>query len=158
IPDLLDVIQKDERLTRYVVAPGKWQTTADVQTVREAALAIICRILRTQYLDPHDQDADDYGFRKPDFKKVVPAARAYWKEFGPLPFEARMMRVLTDLKASFPALREAATKLSVSPGQPEWSWPTDIKTLQPNPAVLKFTQPTAAEAVLAAMDRDLAHD
>jgi hypothetical protein len=158
IPDLLDVIQGDERLTRCVVSPSKWKTTGDVQTVREAALAITCRILKTRYLDPRDQDADEYDFRRPDFKKAVPAARAYWRELGPLPFENRMMRVLADPKASYPALREAATKLSVSPGQSEWSWSTDIGTLRPNPAVLKFTEPSAAEAVLAAMDRDLAHD
>jgi hypothetical protein len=158
IPALLDLIEKDERLTRCVNQPWKYHTIGSVQTVREAALSIICRILRTRHLDPRDPDADDYGFGKPDFKKVVPAARAYWKEFGPLPFETRMMRVLTDPKASFPALRDAATKLSVTPGQPEWSWPTGIKSLPPNPVVMKFSQPSAAQAVLAAMDRDLAHD
>jgi hypothetical protein len=157
IPDLLDVIQADERLTRCVASPSKWQPRGDVQTVREAALAITCRILKSRFLDPRDPDADEYGFKKPDFKKVTPAARAYWSEFGPLAFEARMMRVLTDPKASYPALREAATRLSAAPGQPEWSWSTNIKTVRPNPAVLKFARPTAAEAVLAAMDRDLAH-
>src|SRR5262249_23477626 len=59
---------------------------------------------------------------------------------------------------SYAALREAAAKLSVPPGQPEWSWSTDIKAAKPNPVVLKFAKPTTAEAVLAAMDRDLAHD
>lgn len=158
VPALLDVIEKDERLTRRVVSPWKWQAIGEVQSVREAALAILYRILKTRHLDPRDPEADDYGFGKPDFKKVVPAARAYWKEFGPLPYEARMMRVLTDPRTSYAVLREAAAKLSVAPGQPEWSWSTDIKSVKPNPAVLKFAGPTAAEAVLAAMDRDLAHD
>jgi hypothetical protein len=70
IPDLLDVIEKDERLTRCVASPNKWQAAAEVQTVREVALAIACQILRTRHLDPRDADADDYGFRKPDFKRL----------------------------------------------------------------------------------------
>jgi hypothetical protein len=100
IPELLDVMEKDERLTRCVTAQSKWQEIGSVQSVRDAALFVVCRILNTRYLDPHDPDPDEYGFRRSDFKKVTPAARAYWKEFGPLPFEARMMRVLTDPKAT----------------------------------------------------------
>src|SRR5262249_35881419 len=44
IPDLLDVIDTDERLTRRVVSPSKWQAVGEIQAVREVALAIICRI------------------------------------------------------------------------------------------------------------------
>ncbi len=157
IPDLLDAIEKDERFTRCVQGPWKYDTIGHADTVRRASLCIIYRILKTRYLDPRDPKAEEVGLGELDFKKIVPAARAYWKEFGPLPFEGRMMRVLTDPKASFPALREAATRLSV-PSAGYWTHPHRIKFFVPSPVVLMFAHPTAAEGVLAVMERDLAND
>lgn len=158
IPALLDVLEKDERMTRRIVNAGKWQSIARVVSVREVAFNVVCRILRVIQLDPRDPKADDLLFGPPDPKKASREAREYWKEFGPLSFEARMMRVLCDPRSSFPALREAAKNLAGEVKPDDSSWPSMVKDAEPNPAVLKFKNPTAAEAIIKAMDRDLAHD
>jgi hypothetical protein len=72
---------------------------------------------------------------------------------------------LTDPQTTFPAKREAAANLATlnERGRLQTTIePTVIGTepsRKPNPAVAKFTRPTAAEGILAAMDADLkAHD
>jgi hypothetical protein len=158
IPALLDALEKDERMTRFVQNPHKWSHTAEVQTVRETALPLLSIILRVQHFDPCAADAPDYWQMPSDIQKAAKAARAYWKEFGHLSFEERMMRVLANQAASLPALREAARNLAWGVDPNQTRLPNLVKDNNPSPAVLKFANPTAAEAVLSAMDRDLGHD
>jgi hypothetical protein len=75
-----------------------------------------------------------------------------------------MMKVLTDAKSKGEALREAAGNLARlgeerTLGTTVWTGGVRAERKAPNPAVAKFSKPTVAEAILAAMDRDLAaHD
>jgi hypothetical protein len=159
VPALLDVLEKDERMTRLAQGPDKWRSTGRVQAVREVAWAVLCRILRVRHFDPWDPNArDDYGAVPSDMQKAAAEARAYWKEFGRLSFEERLMRVLNHPRSSFPAIREAVRNLPGAWSPNESDWPNLVKDRKPSPAVLKFAKPTAAEAILCAMDRDLAHD
>jgi hypothetical protein len=159
VPALLDVLEKDERFTRCVSRPGKWQQIADVQTTRRLALDLLYAILRIHYLDPRDREAKEfYRTGSVDTAKAAREARAYWKEFGALTFEQRMMRVLTDPASNYPALREAAGNLAYDHDPPMHFHIITLKDRPPRPAILQFNRPTAAEAVLWAMDRDLTHD
>src|SRR5262249_39726180 len=84
--------------------------------------------------------------------------RAYWKEYGGLSFDRRLMKVLTDPKANAEALREAAYNLGRLGEERRLGTTvfTDRGTGRPrgpNPAVAKFSNPTAAEAIRRAMAR-----
>jgi hypothetical protein len=72
------------------------------------------------------------------------ALRRYWAANGHFPFDERMMKVLTDPASSFPARREAASNLGN----------LGYEGKKPIAAAAKFTNPTVAEAILAALDRD----
>ena len=72
------------------------------------------------------------------------------------------MKVLADPKADFKAMREAAYNLGHFGEQRTiattvWSDWLIKQNQGPNPVVEKFSKPTVAEAILAAMDRDLSH-
>lgn len=162
VPTLIDVIDKDERLTRSVHfwRDFDWHRTA--LGVREAALTVVMAILRVRVFEPIST-GDNFTARGDEGAKELAAKlRAYWKEYGHLPFDERMMKVLTNPKASPEALREAAANLA-GLGEDRTLATTAVAVRigpnlpkGPNPAVAKFKMPTAAEAVLAAMDRDLA--
>jgi hypothetical protein len=158
IPALLEALENDNRMTRAVRPPDEWPSVAEVQTVRDVAVCLVRRLLRVRHLDPRDLDADDDLGSPRDIKKVAAAARAYWKEFGSLSFEERMMSVLTRSGFSLPALREATRNLAGEFEPGESTWPHLVKDRHANPTILRFTNPTAAQAVLAAMDRDFAND
>ena len=96
-------------------------------------------------------------------KKLPTVFAPTGKEFGYLPLDERMMKVLTHPKTSFPARREAAENLA-SPNEKRhmgrWAWQWKSSTeheskLAPNPAVAKFSNPTTARAMLSAMDSEL---
>jgi hypothetical protein len=95
-------------------------------------------------------------------KKMVITLRAYWKKYGKLPFDERMMNILTDPKSSLDAKREAAGNLASlgdkrTLGTMVWTSRTENLHRGPNPAVNKFKEPTTATAILAAMDHDMEH-
>jgi hypothetical protein len=164
VPALLDVLEKDERLTRSV---HFWRDFAQVRTVmsvRETALTALMSILRVRVFEPRST-GDNFTSRGNEAaKQAAKELRAYWKEFGALSFDERMMKVLTDPKSRFEALREAADNLANlgaerTFGTTAWSNTAKARPKGVNPAVLKFKNPTATDAILSAMDRDLAnHD
>ena len=130
--------------------------------VREAALAAVMSILKVPRFEPV-ATGDDLTSRGAEAATETAARlRKYWKTYGGLAFDQRMMNTLTDPKASFEAVREAADNLA-SLGEKRtlstmvFSDRNEGSATQPNPAVAKFSKPTTAEAILAAMDRDLAH-
>jgi disulfide oxidoreductase YuzD len=164
VPALLDVLEKDERLTRSVHFWRDFTQSRTVLSVREAALTALMSILRVRVFNPRST-GDNFTSRGDEAaKEATQKLRAYWKEFGSLAFDERMMKVLKDPNSRFEALREAAGNLADGGaerilGTTVWSNTLKERPKGPNPAVKRFNNPTAAETILSAMDRDLAnHD
>jgi hypothetical protein len=162
VPALIDCIEKDQRLTRSVHFWRDFASSRTVLGVREAALSAVMSILRTTIFESA-ATGDNFTSRGEDqAKQTAQRLRAYWKIYGKLPFDQRMMSLLTDPKAKPQAWREAAENLAnlgekksisttVFSGRIEQREPGT-----PNPAITNFKNPTVAQAILAAMDRDLA--
>jgi hypothetical protein len=166
VPALIDCVGHDRRLTRSVHFWRDFAPSRTVLGVREAALTAVMSILRTRVFEPAAA-GDNFTARGEDEAETTARRlRAYWNAHGHLPLDERMMAILTDGDAEPEAWREAAENLAhfgegrtlgttvwagrVGPGR---------EGARPNPVVLKFKAPTVAEAILAAMDRDLSrHD
>ncbi|QEL20687.1 hypothetical protein [Limnoglobus roseus] len=164
VPALIDALEKDERLTRSVHFWRDFARSRTVLGVREAELSAVMSILRVRVFEPVST-GDSFTARGGDtVKATVARLRAYWTAYGRLPFDERMMAVLTDPKASFEAKREAAGNLArLGADRTLATTVFSDRAGDPpggaNPAVAKFKAPTVAEAILAAMDADLAaHD
>jgi hypothetical protein len=158
IPRLIDVMQKDKRLTRRLIIPSTWSNRASpsLPTVADTALETITYILRTRLFDPREwrgyYDASD---------QTAAAIRAYLAKYGAIPFPERMMGILTDPKLSSEGWREAAANLANlegGPKTPATGLPNRIYGRKKGPylALARFKGPTTAEAILAALDRELA--
>lgn len=164
VPALINVIEKDVRLTRSVHA---WRpnTGCTILAVREAALTAVMSILRVQVFEA--------GFTGDNFtsrgskaaKEAADQLRRYWVRYGKFPFDERMMHVLRDPAVTGPHLLDAARSLAwfdhtVRLGTTVWTnESTSPEKPRENPVLAKFSDPTAAEAIFAAMKRELAlHD
>jgi len=164
VPALIDCIEKDTRLTRCVHYWRDFYPSRTILGVREAALVAAMSILRTRFFDPRTT-SDNFTLRgKSGAKAMAARLRRYCKTYGKLPFPDRMMKILTDAATKPEALREAADNIGrLGTFDPfghivDTSGATMSSTrivVGANPAVAKFSDPTAAEAILAAMDRDL---
>jgi hypothetical protein len=161
VPALIDALESDERLTRSVHFWRDFARSRTVLGVREAVLTAVMSILRVRVFEPA-ATGDNFTARGDDAaKEMAKRLRAYWAEYGRLPFDERMMKVLTDPKTNFEAKREAAENLASINEDRRFRttiYPTIIGAdppKKPNPAVAKFKNPTAAEAILSAMDADL---
>jgi hypothetical protein len=163
VPALIEAVEKDERLTRSVSREPENRGDTDWRLVeaREAALAAVQEVLRVRVLEPGAGAVQLRARNAEEGRQAAARLRAYWKANGHLPFDARMMKVLTDPRSSGEATREAAANLAQL-GQVATAAPPFFRGLvaaRPrvrNPALARFRKPTAAEAVLAAMDLDLA--
>ncbi len=166
IPMLADTIENDERLTREVEYDRHFHVDESIVEVRRYAFSVARSILRVERWDPTDDSY--YGpdvHDQANVKKVVAQLRAYWKANAGVPFDERMMKVLTNPNAGDDACREAAGNL-ISWENSYYVGPLGIKLRaekgrppDPQAAVAKFKNPTAAEAILAVLDRELApHD
>ncbi len=162
VPALIDAVERDGRLTRSVHFWRDFARSRTVLSVREAALTAVMSILKVRVFEPAST-GDNFTARGGDTAaRTAQRLREYWKTYGALPHDERMMKTLTDPKAGFEAVREAAYNLA-NLGEKRTLTTTVFSdwfgapAKGPNPAVAKFTKPTAAEAILAAMDRDLAH-
>jgi hypothetical protein len=148
VPALIDTIALDDRPTRVVLRQR-------IVPVSEVALRVVFDILQVANINPTYQKRP-WTWTPETPTETVALLRAYWAKYGALPFDERMMNILTDLKSTPAARREAARKLSWL-GYPRealgWrvvGYNSDKKTT--NPAIAKFDKPTVAEAILAAMD------
>lgn len=161
VPDLLDALENDGRLTRSVHYWREFVTGRTVLGVREAALTALMSILRIQAFSP-SVTGDDFTSRGEEAgRQTAGRLRAYWASHGAFPLDERMMRTLADPGAGFPARSEAAANLA------HLAEPRNLRTTieptvigprperPPNPAIAKFSNPTVAEAILAALDSDL---
>jgi hypothetical protein len=163
IPALIDALEKDTRLTRrsevqrLYCSLGRGDRRAEeVFPVRDVVRQLIRTILRVRDFDPSRPpgaaDDDDSPATEAD------RLRRYWGRYSRMAFPDRMMAILTDPATSPDARREAASSLvDAFPASPS-SWSrTDRRRRDlpagPSPLVARYSRPTVAEAILAAMDR-----
>jgi hypothetical protein len=167
VPALIDAFEHDNRLTRrreremeimLCCNSRRDQQPEKVIPVRDVVRDLLRTILRVNDTDPTGPvDADE---------DASPAAtaeryRRYWARYGRLALPDRLMAILTDPAAHPDARREAAESLVGSePGPgPSWSRGADRRhrpTPRLSPLVARYSSPTVAEAIFAAMDRDRA--
>jgi hypothetical protein len=164
VPALLDTLEKDERLTRSVHFWRDFAPSRTVLSVRETALTALMSILRVRAFESRATGDNFTAHGKEKAAEVAKQLRAYWAKYGGKSFDDRMMAVLTDREASPEMWREAAGNLAHLGERRTLSTTIELLPLtEPrpgaNPAIAKFKDPTVAEAILAALDRDLkAHD
>jgi hypothetical protein len=151
IPALFDTIENDRRLTRR---PERFRGDASgrIISVREMADAAVGAILRVRHFDPTGKvPGREHSHR-------LAQMRLYWETYGQLPFDERMMRILTDPQTSSAARKEAAGNLAWLNADRTNGWdrgPVVSAPRRPHAALAKFRKPTVAEAILAGLDRDL---
>ncbi len=146
VPALLDAIEHDDRLTRCVIRPGRWQENSTVVPVRALVEQAFQKILRVREQETRRPEAV-----RSHSKSDIATQRAYWKEYGQRPFDERMMSILMDSSCSFAARREAACNLAKirGPGsQPPVPLVAVTEAESVNPVIAKFHNPTVAEAIL----------
>lgn len=161
VPALLDTLEHDRRLTRAVHFWRDFGRHRTVLSVGEAALSALMSILRVQAFEPVGTGDSFTATPRDRSKKTVKKLREYWKSYGDDPFEIRMMRVLTDPKTKSEARQEAARNLGRQGerrtlGTTVWSGSVQGPPDKPNPNITRFSNPTVAQAILAALDQDLA--
>jgi len=162
VPALIDAVERDGRLTRSVHCWRDFARSRTVLGVREAALTAVMSILKVRVFEPAST-GDNFTSRGPaGAAATAKRLRQYWKTYGGLSYDERMMKMLTNPGASFEARREAAHNLG-NLGENRTltttvfsDWFGMPATKRANPAVAKFNKPTVAEAILAASDADLA--
>lgn len=160
IPALLDSLEFDKRLTRSVHFWRDFSTDRTVISVKEASLTAIMSIIKVQVFAP-SSTGDNFSSRKEEMAlAVVKQLRAYWLKYGKYPFDERMMKVLLDPDASFPAKREAAKNIA-SINDKRYintmfgTYADYQESSAPNPVIKKFSKPSVAEIILKVMDEDL---
>ena len=155
VPALIDTVEHDERLTRSVEFNRDFHPDRTVLPVRRAAFVAVLSILQVRSLDPTEEETQFYLDGELNIPKIVAQLRAYWEVNSGLPLDERMMKVLTNPKASDDACREAAHNLTF-PGESYVDGPLGIKlppSDNPRPAAANFRNPTVGEAILAVFDR-----
>ena len=100
VPALIDAVEKDGRLTRSVHFSRDFSRDRTVLSVREAALTAVMSILKVRVFEPAST-GDNFTARGEDTAvKTAQRLREYWKTYGGLPFDERMMKTLADPKAT----------------------------------------------------------
>lgn len=163
VKPLIDCIEKDQRMTRSVHFWRAFHRSRTVLGVREAALEAVEGIVQFQTFHTIST-GDNFTVRgEKEAQSTASRLREYWNKYGKMPFDERMMYVLRDSASQPEAMRRAAENLVNIDGEFIWGRRINFKrsgdNAPENPVVKKFKDPTAAEAMLTAMDRDLAdHD
>lgn len=161
VPALIDCIEKDKRLTRTVHFWRDFAQSRGVIAVREPALVAVMSILGTSLFEPI-ATGDNFTNRGEDAAgETARRLRAYWDRYGKLPYDRRMMALLTDPAAKPDAALEAAYNLAHlgekrTIGTMVWTGGVAERRAGPSPVIARFNAPTVAEAALAAYDRHIA--
>jgi hypothetical protein len=121
-------------------------------SVREVIHFAIESILKEKMAPcPSDGECLAYPGCNPDkVKEAATKLRAYWDTYGKFPFDERMMKILTDLKSSDDACCSAASNLATLAWHSREGW---LSGLFGSSLLSKFSNPTVAEAIVAAWDR-----
>jgi hypothetical protein len=161
IPALIEVIEKDKRLTRSVHW-WRFGYGGTILAVREAALTAAMSILRVRVFEA-GFTGDNFSSRGSEkAAATAQALREYWEKYGKMSFDERMMVILKDPAITGERLQEAVMALAfrddqVRFGTTVWSDAVLTRAVRTeNPSIAKFSNPTVAEAMIAAMQRDLA--
>lgn len=160
VPALIDCIDTDKRLTRSVSFWRDFSRHRTLVAVSECALSAVQSIVGFGVFEPAST-GDNFTSRGDDAAhQTAQNLRAYWAKYGKLPYNQRMMVVLTDPKSSSGAAFGAAAALAHANeerrfGTMVWTGASKPKP-GPNPVINQFQNPTVAEAILAAMDREIA--
>lgn len=161
VPALIDVLDKDERLMRSMHFWRDFSQNRTVLSVREGALVAVMSILRYSVFKPAATGSNFTGSGAERMQAVARELRAYWEANKGLKIEQRMLNVLTAAKSTEEQMREAAENLAELThrrkiGTTVWSSSTGPGAPASTNPALALADPTAAEAILAAMDRDVA--
>lgn len=161
VPALIDCLENDARLTRSVHFWRDFSYDRTVLTVKECALTAISSILRTEFFEVLATGDNFSGRDEKRQKSTVQNIRTYWKRWGHLSFDARMMAILTNPKHSIKARKEAAKNLA-SFGSDEvigttvWTGDLGESKHKVNPLIKRYSKPTVAEAIVQFLDQGLA--
>lgn len=158
VPALLDVLEKDRRLTRSVHFWRDFGRDRTVLGVAEAALVALQSILRIQLFEPRST-GDNFTIRGPEAAALAAQRlRTYWDANGALSLPERLRRTLVAEEAASVEWRQAARELARLDRERRIGTTLGANTVSEarlaNPA-RRLANPTAAEAILAAMDRDV---
>lgn len=162
VPALIDVLEHDDRLARgprlNAFGPFRHRRYADCVSVGSLALEILGAILRVEYLDPYNDAVKVDG----EFPAgTATDIRLYWARYGHLPFNDRMMSVLTDSNARVGARIDAAEELIAANQVSPRSWTKERRhysgaVSQPSALLAKYTSPTVQQAIFDAMNQERA--
>jgi hypothetical protein len=142
VPALIAAFETDDRRTRSVAYPS----------VREPIVMILRMILQVQTVGSLSS-AELLGYPAgpgANLKTACANLRAYWAANGKVPFDERMMKVITDPASSEGDCSQAISNLVGRNEEYPTGW---LGELFVTPLAEKFTNPTAAEAILAALER-----
>lgn len=160
VPALIDTLEKDNRLTRSVHFGRDFAPYRTVMGVPEIALSVLMSIMRVREFEPAST-GDNFTSRGEEQRKTTAAnLRKYWQFYGKFPFDERMMKILTHPKAPVNARLEAAGNLASLNDVDYFSTTVFSSRTQrdpqaPNPALIKFKNPTVAEAILGLLHSEL---
>ncbi|HEV3458421.1 MAG TPA: hypothetical protein VHG32_17820 [Thermoanaerobaculia bacterium] len=159
---LIDCIARDRRLTRSVHFWRDFVENRTVLAVREPALAAVSSILRISPFEAYSTGDNFTREGEASASKTAAYLREYWREYRALAPDERMMKLLQDPKSTPKEARQAASNLATLGahevrGTTVWSdRPGAADEEAKRRAIAKYADPTIAEAMLAAMDRELA--
>ena len=165
VEQLIDTIDSDQRLIRSIDINRDFIRWRQILSVKEAAFVAVSEILKVRCFDPADDDGGFVRSNELSFKDcgdVVAKLKAYWAKYKGMPFEQRMIKILTDPSSKPKALRESADKLSQSGFENSIEFMSiaqlvDMATDLPNdcPHLHEYKDPTAASSIISAMKSDL---
>ncbi|MCA8910829.1 MAG: hypothetical protein KDB82_03940 [Planctomycetes bacterium] len=157
VPALIDTIEFDKRLTRSMHYWRDFAQSRYILSVREAALVAVMSILQLNLFEAHYTGDNFTSHGAGAAKQVAAKLREYWATWGALSFPERMMTLLQSPDTDADKLLDASVALAFPGGRQAYGttiWGSnwiEFRTKRPNPAVERFSNPTAAEAILSAM-------
>jgi len=164
VPALLAAVEHDGRFTRSVHFWRDFVRQRTVLTVREPALTAAQAILGITVFAPASTGDDFTSGGAAAGARAADELRAFYAKWHDVPDEERWMRLLADPATPAARAREAGARLarlgSVEvAGTTVWadaSTAPDVEAQRR--AVARISHPTIAEAMLGALDRELATD
>jgi hypothetical protein len=153
VPALLAVLEQDRRLTRISFGPdidlraGRFVRLIAIHDLAEMALH---EILGLDEFPAAAGETDEM----PEPERAARRIRQYWRAYGSLSQDERMMKLLADPTVPTHVHIAACGNLGRRRGWGDESWGRSWGRRAP--AVLRFHGPTAAEAILNTADREWA--